>query len=67
MGKQIGVAAAIAFAAGFIVGHFAGPSVFGYRSYNDCVMGKAKEAGPNAYILREQIVALCSKYSSPRR
>jgi hypothetical protein len=60
--RNAAIGLAVAFALGFVAGHFSGRSVFGYRTYQECVLAEAKDAGTNAYLMREIITRRCSKY-----
>lgn len=44
MEKRIAVIAAAAFAVGVLVGHFAGNSIFGYRTFQECFAKETKGA-----------------------
>lgn len=63
MRRKFAVVAGVAFALGLVAGVAAEKKgLLGYRSYQDCVMHKAEDAGTNARFLGEIIVSLCKKY-----
>lgn len=59
---KLTIGLAVAFAVGFVAGHYSGSSVFGYRNRWECVMAKAKEAGDNAQFVGIAIAKICKTY-----
>lgn len=57
------ICVAAAFGAGVAAGQFADKlRIFGYRSYEDCMIHEIMKAGNNAQLLVHMVEGVCNKY-----